>query len=594
MRDVSQHYRAAIQQHRDRGYRNSVYARILIGSHLFEHNRILGLEHTRRAHPLSLSLPSSSLTFSINNENGEFENGTASDIQQYLKEGQQVTLYYGMDLIGAGDLRDVEWFVGGYFFLDSWKTVGAKATFTAVDVFYSLSKTIYKKGTFDGLYHSVKELALQVLQDANVSNYLIDGSHTTGNFTAWPMPLVSHAECLQLLANLSNSSLEQDPTGDIIFRHRLPTDRSLWSAYIYSELPSPPLLPGSRVADIVTTDDKYSYATWENNFFAPDGNMRLYPSGMPALPKGMELDIFPDFVTGYRYLGSIVGAYVSFGAEISFGTIRVDFSEYSKISRVRVIALNSAGVTRFDRTYDVDGPVFQITEAFTDVAYLAVAPLKNLEYHRLRINAISVDDAQWPFLTTQDILGLPDIETPKACKDLIVRGHTQSFWAPGTPITKLQTASILPGQLMEIRHTEASYLVEARSNNPSVVFEIAEHYAYVSFIQISGVTELTEIELWGHHFAATGEFTKAGPMSLLGEDLEIDNPILQTSSEAINMLTWASNYYSTRDVKTLPTLGYPEADAGDTMTYRGKTHTIIENKITMSEGSMRGVLIVRG
>ena len=97
----------------------------------FGNDEIIELAEKHTASPLSLSLPTASLSFTLYNEEGRFSVEGSTALQRFLAEGQDVALSYGQTL---EDGR-VEWVPTHPWYLDSWKVDGIRASFTAFALF---------------------------------------------------------------------------------------------------------------------------------------------------------------------------------------------------------------------------------------------------------------------------------------------------------------------------------------------------------------------------------------------------------------------------------------------------------------------------
>ncbi|MCQ4833197.1 hypothetical protein NE473_30090, partial [Hungatella sp. SL.1.14] len=128
--------------------------------------------------------------------------------------GQEVKVLYGQEL----DNGTVEWLPGATVYLREWSADDEEMSFTATDRFESMDGTYYK-GEYRSEGISLYDLAVDVLKDAGVDsrtywldNYLKDVSVCN------PMPVVSHKEALQLIANAGRCILYQDRSGNIFMK----------------------------------------------------------------------------------------------------------------------------------------------------------------------------------------------------------------------------------------------------------------------------------------------------------------------------------------------------------------------------------------
>ena len=108
--------------------------------------------------------------------------------------------------------------------LDSWKTSDDEVSFQAKDVVAALNGTYYW-----GVYGNANlyDLAIDVLTDAGLEerDYNID-SYLKNVHVVNPLPVATHAECLQIIANAGESSHYSGPKRSDPFKSRV-YDRSI-------------------------------------------------------------------------------------------------------------------------------------------------------------------------------------------------------------------------------------------------------------------------------------------------------------------------------------------------------------------------------
>lgn len=116
-------------------------------------------------------------------------------------------MIYGQELDDGG----VEWMPGTTVYLREWSADDEEMSFTATDRFDGMDGT-YRRGRYyaDGI--SLYGLAIDVFEDAGIDsrtywldNYLMDVKVYN------PMPVVTHKEALQLIANAGRCILISGP-----------------------------------------------------------------------------------------------------------------------------------------------------------------------------------------------------------------------------------------------------------------------------------------------------------------------------------------------------------------------------------------------
>ena len=195
---------------------------ILVGLHkVYGKGDLFDYSHKQYVDPLSLSLPKSEITFSINNVDGEYDINNTQGISKYLTERQELKTRYGLRM----DDGSIEWVNGGVFYLTEWhaKQNGMTADFTARDVFSFLTD-VCKDVPYDtSLLRDYHEIAEALLTAANLpkgsAGWSIDESFkkpgfldkTTNSF----FPEDTIANNLQLVVNAGRGILYQDREGII-------------------------------------------------------------------------------------------------------------------------------------------------------------------------------------------------------------------------------------------------------------------------------------------------------------------------------------------------------------------------------------------
>ena len=197
-------------------YRRARIAEFLPGAiKTYSKTELFSFEHSQEVDPISASLPKSEISFSIDNSNNEYNPNNLDSMAKYLVERQEVKARYGYKVDG-----EAEWIDCGTFYMSEWDAPqsGMTATFKARDLLEFMTGTYYR-----GLYSpngvSLYDLAVDVLQDADLpleddgaTKWVVDES-LKGIYTIAPLPVDTHANCLQLIANAGGCVIYQDRKG---------------------------------------------------------------------------------------------------------------------------------------------------------------------------------------------------------------------------------------------------------------------------------------------------------------------------------------------------------------------------------------------
>ena len=180
----------------------------------FDSRRILSAVKKEYISPVMEELPALDFDLTISNKDRSFDIENETSSVNFLETGQEVRVLYGQELEDG----TVEWIPGAVAYLRKWSADDEEMSFSATDRFEDLDGTYYK-----GLYRpegiSLYDLAADVFEDAGVDSrtYWLD-PYLTKVFINNPMPVVSHKEALQLIANAGRCVLYQDRVGNIIMK----------------------------------------------------------------------------------------------------------------------------------------------------------------------------------------------------------------------------------------------------------------------------------------------------------------------------------------------------------------------------------------
>jgi len=186
----------------------------------FDNRKILSATKKEHISPIMEELPTIDFSLTVNNKDRAFDIENVESSVNFLEIGQDITVLYGQEL----DDGSVEWLPGAAVQLKEWSADDEQMEFSATDRFDGMDGTYYK-----GLYRpegvSLYDLAVDVFSDAKVDSrtYWIDSYLKSVNVIN-PMPVVSHKEALQLIANAGRCILYQDRDGNIYLKSSLVPD----------------------------------------------------------------------------------------------------------------------------------------------------------------------------------------------------------------------------------------------------------------------------------------------------------------------------------------------------------------------------------
>lgn len=198
---------------------------------------LIEYKHTIESDPLSATLPKNEIKISINNIDNTFDPNNEDGLYQYLIQRRMFDVEYGYMID-----NQIEWIPAGQFYLSEWETPqnSISADFTARDVLEFMSNN-YIKGKHVTTPKTLYDLAVEVLESANLPTNNWRLSDTLKDYsTVAPLPMVSHAECLQYIAQAGKCTFYVDREGTIIIE---PNDMTVsdynidtFNSYSYPEI----------------------------------------------------------------------------------------------------------------------------------------------------------------------------------------------------------------------------------------------------------------------------------------------------------------------------------------------------------------------
>lgn len=234
---------------------------------VFQNEDIESASFTDSKSFISEELPQIDFNITCFDKNKRFRVDDSNSFINYLETGQEISVSMGYEL----DDGTTEWLNMPRTYLSGWSSNNNKVAFTSTDRFalltnkYTLGNTIHTRTLY--------EEAKSVLQDAGLrlDEYEISDILRTITIVN-PMPEVTHAEALQLIANAGRCLLVQDENGVVKlvanFENILDPSELVVDSDTHTAWSNPQSI--ARPNNVV-------YADLSNNFFALDGSMNFIP-----------------------------------------------------------------------------------------------------------------------------------------------------------------------------------------------------------------------------------------------------------------------------------------------------------------------------
>lgn len=563
-----------------RPYQRLRLQHILFGiGFVYGNDAIMEIALNRSTSPVSLELPANKLTYSLHNEDGIFTPDNESSVSSFFSDDQECKLLFGYDVNGSGD---TEWIGTGKFWLAAWTAEGITARFEASDIIERMSATTYRKGSYGD--KTARALIDDVMSDFGYDDYDASVFELGNTYIRNPLPIASHAECLQLIANYAMCTLEPDADGVIIFRTR--TDAT--PAYIIPRH-TEAFLPGSDADNLTDYETEITeYASWEQDGFALSGDMLFVPDdGESFVNNGLGWNYFPK-ANGRYAIGASV--YFDFAANVSFGSVVVDFGPNFVPSIVKIWGLrdeDGSYTTVYDKEWSISSPHTVIIDNFDRIVHLEFYILGNDKAQRPRIQRVAFSWENGYEITAEDIFNNPKGSKLTNCRNVIVYLDNRT----AEEEAEIKTATVTAGVEAWIEHGDMYQDVTASTTTEGATLDYTS-YAYATRVLASGVTGEVEITLTGKRMVQGAEDVRTVAINPTGEDCEIENPLLSASSIKDGYLDWLAAYFGRNVEWNAETLGYPELQPGDLIGYKGMQASILEANITYKY-SLREQFVLR-
>lgn len=208
-------------------YRRARICEFFVGVlRVFSKSDVFSYNCSHNIDPLSAELPKTEISFSLDNLDDIYNPYNADGLSKYLMERQEINVLYGYKLSTG-----IEWIKGAKVYISGWdaKQNGLTADFQARDILEFMTGTYYK-GMYNANGTSLYDLAEDVLEDAGLptnsdgaKKWVID-ERLKNIYTVAPLPIDTHANCLQMIANAGECVLYPDRRG------KLHIDRSIVSS----------------------------------------------------------------------------------------------------------------------------------------------------------------------------------------------------------------------------------------------------------------------------------------------------------------------------------------------------------------------------
>lgn len=534
--------------------------------------------------PVAESLPTIDFSLTVANYDGEFDIENRDSAINFMEIGQDVRIYHSYTL----DDGTLEEFQVASIVLKSWDADDTKANFVMVDKFNYMDDSYYK-----GIYYPngipLYDLAEDVLIDSKIDEYWIDPYLKTV-IVHNPIPICTHREALQYIANAGRCVLNQNREGKIILKSSFIPDISVASDNVAAY---------GNVQAILTDSKKREYASMEKNFSKVNQTQYFFPRNQNYIDTRYISESFSD-----------AGGNFSINPIISF-TMEAAFTFYSLLLRFGT-AYPETFIIHTYNNGELNG-THEVTETeqnmivnldFIDVDGIEIEFTKARPYNRVYLEYIEFGDE-----TNYQILYHPDLyKTPKGIQLERVKEVQilRSILSYGKNQIELNNEAIQISQSQNSFKFEfgnavhgltcAVYEAEDDANGNSIISnytvgitESGSYYCAVTFNNPPQNLTSVRLVIYGYEFmvaTATHKFT----LNSTGATQKWTNPLISTNVLANDLGEWMSKYYASDRDYELDYRGDPALDVNDLVFLENKYVDDMQVRIYEHTIDFNGVL----
>lgn len=550
----------------------------------FSNKQLLNTSRNNSVSHISNDVPMKRFSFTINNRAHLFNKDNPYGYADYLQEKQEVIYEYGRKL-SDGSIYKIK---GGKVLLQTWSSNDSQAQFSCVGYLDYMEEQYYKGKYYENGI-SAYSLAEDVFADAGIENYKLDET-LKSELIRNPIPVCSHKEALQMIANACRCTLFEDRDGNICIlsanRPSFVLETTFTGATGYS---TPSTLFDDNSAN--------NYADAEKDYALADGSLLFLPEN-----------------GAYRSVG-FVSSQLANSSGVFTNNPRIDVSFKSEYHMKKlflhfgVVLPTSLTISAYLDGNEVDSATMTTLTLSSVYAYDGVIDGLKIVFNgaepnqRIHLNNIELNGYVDYELTYHELKFTPVASSLEKVKDLKVhlyayeREHTEEGTSRSSYVRVNTTANSDGGDTVEVTTGTSEYgssvaSIDAVVGDNTIVLTspyydykvsagtIKESGAY--YLVVTSDVEQTII-VYAKPFSKTDNIVTE-KVHEKGADKEATNPLISTQAMARAQLQWLKNYYSDDIEYDLTYRGDPIIDADDCIYL--ENHFVALNEIRIEEESI--------
>lgn len=534
--------------------------------------------------PLSRRLPQEKFSFTVLDYEHKFDPDNPQGVYSTINRGAPISVSYGYEL----DDGTIEWLATDTYNLDNKPTFkNSKVTFTGTGLLATMTNNYYKGQLGQTNFY---DLAVDVLEDANLTPsasgadpWDVDVSLNT-MYTTAPMPIVSHAVALQMIAHACNCRLFTDDQNVIHLEPFGVTPSGLFGGTFEDD--GHAWISSWESVDY-GTDPESTYVTLEPNRWVLNSS-QVIANESNTTPKGYVSDTMSD--TSGESLNKTWTKRFDITHDIPRIVLTFDpiLGEYP----------NSLVITYYDRNDAVIGTktvspnavTYTIESEYEDCAYFTVQTVSTrIPQRRARLTKASYFETD--FALTLDSIKQDTIVTSKLDKLRNVTVAEYSYTKGDTNRTKLYEATTTETDL-HIEYQLASDITITVTGGSVVSSEV---YAQAMDVVLTSGTKTIVVE---GITINEGSVVHTYAYGSSGEDDIEENKLITNKAMADAHAEHVSKYLTLRNTYDSEYRGNPELETGDIISLQTPYDNVVYGIVLVDQidfgGSISGKLKVKG
>lgn len=528
-------------------------------ANVFTNDHIISFTSKEYVSPITETVPSQDTTVIVDNQNLYYSPDNADSALAYMEIGQEIKVAFGYDVDGNGN---IEWMPEMTTYLKTWSATDVQAKFTGTDRFDYLTDKYYK-GHYYAEGITLYDLAIDVLEDAGITDqkeYFID-NYLKKIVVYNPLPICTHAEALQIIANAGRCALSTDRQKRIHLQSSFVPDMSI-KANNQTDF--------SNVENILNAKTKDGYAVMSNDFSAVDGSLFFKPHNTAEYYENLGYvsnsiaDSSGKFAENPIITINLESIWEAYGLTITFRNVA---------PREIVIRTYNDDVLVETKTYSEPDVNFTTSDFFSLFNRMEIEFTQGYPNSRVFIDNILVNNVTDYTLTQKVDLSANYTATRKEkIKSINVERTLYSEAAGESVELKNEEIDLEPGTteyLIYLTKPSYNYSVSVTEKEGSeqvesdVVCTIKESDNYYVLLEFSADTEKTvKYTLNGNEYVTEYQWY-VQKHNDNGEVKEWRNPLISTLTHARDLEEWLATYYLGDVEYQIPWRGDPRTDAND-------------------------------